>query len=86
MDLCDKCGEFVPNSNNATLLDVFLGDWFAILSYRRHLLPTENCEGSPSRAQYIKGQPKDTRGIYGYNSYQEQITRAAYEELRKEEG
>lgn len=83
MDYCDKCGEYVPTSNNAAMLDVLLGDFVAILAQRRHFLPTENCEGSPSRAQYIEGQPKDSRSQYGYDSYWEMQTRAAYVELLK---
>lgn len=51
--------------------------------YSRHFLPVCDtagnvlCEGSPSRAQYIEGQPRDTRG-YAYVEASEPIFRAAY--------
>lgn len=43
----------------------------------RHLFPEKTCEGSPSRLQYIKGQPKDKRG-YQYNLALEGKFRDAY--------
>jgi hypothetical protein len=82
MEMCDKCGKEVPDENNASLLDIYLGDYRAIFAQPRHLLPTDDCEGSPSRAQYIEGQPKDTRSEYPYESYWEVRTRAAYEQMQ----
>lgn len=60
----------------------------AVINYRltkpsRHFLPVYDgdgkmiCEGSPSNAQYIEGQPCDTRG-YTYVEASESIIRAAY--------
>lgn len=38
-------------------------DWMIVLRRKspRHLLPVDGCKGSPSRAQYLPCQPKDTR-------------------------
>lgn len=36
------------------------------------------CEGSPSRAQYIEGQPRDSRAPYAYRPEWEQRYRDAY--------
>jgi len=76
---CDKCGLSVPTHNDATFLEAFMsGDMSMLLfSQPRHLLPTEECEGSPSRAQYIEGQPRDTRGR-PYDESREAATREAY--------
>ncbi|MBI5153470.1 MAG: hypothetical protein HZA36_03370 [Parcubacteria group bacterium] len=71
---CDKCGEEVHPSNDAVLVAMEAGtiSMVGLLVYgSRHFLPTENCKGSPSRAQYIEGQPRDTRGFV-YNEEDEQ--------------
>lgn len=81
--VCDKCGEPVPDNNNACLLDLYLGNNWMIFAQPRHLLPTENCEGSPSRAQYLEGQPKDTRSEYPYENYYEKRVRLAYETMQQ---
>lgn len=52
-----------------------------------HLLPvwregTLVCPGSPSRAQYLLGQPRDTRPAFPYFPESEATYRAAYEELQ----
>ncbi len=57
----------------------------ATIGVYRHLLPvTEGdrviCEGSPSRAQHLKGQPRDTRG-YPYRPKHQSAYRAAYRAL-----
>lgn len=70
--ICDKCGQAVAAANDAAQFDTILADndWIPPLSFcqvfvkHRHLLPTENCVGSPSRAQYIKGQPRATKYPY----------------------
>lgn len=52
LDLCDKCGQSVSPDNDALNLSVRVGEStsFAILfSQRRHLRPTGECPGSPSR-------------------------------------
>lgn len=83
-DVCDKCGELVPPENNALSLDMILNAKSLGLVFMgaRHLLPTENCPGSPSRAQYLEGQPRDTRPEYPYIEGAEPIVRAAYRELQ----
>ncbi|MEI6346059.1 MAG: hypothetical protein WCO79_02395 [bacterium] len=72
-NICDKCGREVPPHNNLQLL---VDEWFHLkkqVNYAawgcRHILPVmENgkaiCEGSPSRAQYLEGQPHDPRPEY----------------------
>jgi hypothetical protein len=69
MGKCDKCGLDVPPNNDASIFGVYTGELDpAVLMTisSRHLLPTTDCEGSPSRAQYLPGQKKDSRG-YKYN-------------------
>jgi hypothetical protein len=85
---CDKCNHEVPSNNDATILDFYIsGSEFSILGYQsRHLLPVIDsqgeviCEGSPSRAQYLKGQPRDKRG-YKYDSKMESTIRIAYQKM-----
>lgn len=81
---CDKCGEAVPANNDATLLGAYIsGNAGTVLFCApRHLLPTDNCEGSPSRAQYLEGQPRDTRG-YPYHAENEQVWRDGYALLQE---
>jgi len=85
---CDKCGKEVPLSNDAVAFQFIcehgnLPGVFERLQYgARHLLPTEDCEGSPSRAQYLIGQPRDTRG-YAYKVEQEKGCRESYQKLRE---
>lgn len=90
---CDKCHTDVPPSNDATLLDAILMDepMLAFISVPRHLLPvivdgTQVCEGSPSRAQYLEGQSRDTRTAYPYDPDREEPIRAAYAALQEEHG
>jgi len=56
---CDRCGKEVDSRNDASLLLSYITD----LRYEsRHLLPVvAQCLGSPSLAQYLPGQPRDTR-------------------------
>ena len=81
---CDKCGTEVPAINDAVNLDfIITGNPLLGFAYSRHLLPViidgvTVCAGSPSRAQYIEGQPRDARGMYGYTSEQETKVREAY--------
>ena len=80
--VCDKCGEPVPHANDAVALDIFLGAGPGLITAQpRHLLPTDKCPGSPSRAQYLPGQPKDVR--YPYDDAAEPLVRAAYERLQE---
>ena len=54
---------------------------FAFLSVgSRHLKPEGDCPGSPSRAQYLKGQPRDDR--YPYLGSNEVEIRAAWAWLK----
>ncbi len=82
---CDKCGRLVRICDNAAHLDVYAG--FAspaeiLVTTPRHLIPiVENgvfiCEGSPSRAQYLDGQPRDV-GDFPYDPALEALYREAY--------
>lgn len=80
---CDKCGQPVPPVNDARIIQwIKSGRKGYLLVMARHFLPVPGCEGSPSRAQYIKGQPKSER--YPYDQAQESGWRKAYKEaLRK---
>ena len=87
--ICSRCGEEVLASNNAVLFDGLLQhvDVRSIHGEARHLLPVydengiKTCIGSPSRAQYLEGQPKDTRGGHDYHPEVEDIFRAIYAEM-----
>lgn len=85
MSICDKCGKAVAVTNDATRVwALATGDPLLILLCApRHFLPEGDCPGSPSRAQYIEGQPRDTRG-YPYDQNLEKAVRAAYKELLEE--
>lgn len=86
---CDKCGLEVQASNDATVVQALAYNEPAhCLFYgARHFLPVLDangnvlCEGSPSRAQYIEGQPRDTRG-YAYDETQEARWRNAWATLQ----
>jgi hypothetical protein len=86
---CDKCGTHVPPENDATIIEANkTGNSVIILMAKpRHFLPVPGiCPGSPSRAQYIKGQPRDPR--YPYDESEEKAWRQAYAKAQemKEEG
>lgn len=89
---CDKCGRLVPPENDVARLDAYRTDGnplLALFAHPRHLLPiVENgdvvCEGSPSRAQYLEGQPRDPRGTWGYHPELEEVVRTAYVRMRHE--
>ena len=80
--VCNKCGKEVPPENDAAMVEAYMAGNKAIilLSVHRHFLPTADCEGSPSRAQYIEGQPMDSRG-YPYVAEWEPRFRKAYADL-----
>lgn len=87
--MCDKCGRKVPISNDATLFTgILTGEPIIMLfAYGRHLLPIIEdgkvvCEGSPSRAQYIAGQPRDPRPEYAYEPKLEWVYRMVYEVMQ----
>lgn len=55
---CDKCGQPVPESNDAAMLEfIATNNWKLLGATRRHLFPTEICEGSPSRVTMIDKNP-----------------------------
>lgn len=76
---CDKCGKTTVPWNNVYTLLRESGDlqgFAVLLAPNRHLLPEGDCPGSPSRAQYLKGQPHDPR--YPYAQELEDRFRPAY--------
>jgi hypothetical protein len=85
---CDKCGQPVPAKNDARRLELEVGaSPFVLISAPRHLLPVVEggrriCEGSPSRAQYLPGQPRDPRPQYRYDPSLETKIRAAYARMQ----
>lgn len=88
LPICDKCGAPVEPSNDACLLMYELTGEQRFLEpgETRHLLPVGQfdmpgyCPGSPSRAQYLLGQPRDERG-YPYRQSNEAPMREAYVRL-----
>ncbi|MFH1970826.1 MAG: hypothetical protein ABIJ05_00375 [Patescibacteria group bacterium] len=84
---CDKCKKNVPPENNIVLIDLLRGKSYPFVK-SRHLLETLDCQGSPSRAQYLPDQPKDNRG-YEYHPELEEEYRAAFSIMQfayKEDG
>jgi hypothetical protein len=80
---CDKCGLPVDQNDNALVIDAALSnDLFLIFAQPRHLLASETCPGSPSRAQYLEGQPRDDRG-YGYDERLEAPIRAIHAKMQE---
>lgn len=73
--------------NNATLMEaLMLGRVMTDETKPRHLLPVflkniQACEGSPSRAQYIEGQPRDTREGSSYDEELEESWRSIHQML-----
>jgi len=90
MNECDKCGEKVPRSNDASWFDAIMtGNSSCILFLQpRHLMPVIKngvivCEGSPSRAQLLPGIPRDTRG-YTLDETRVQAAIAAWDQMQSE--
>lgn len=89
--VCDKCGQSVEYKDDAMTLDIVLRALLApgsatpatFLVPPRHLFPTANCPGSPSRAQYLKGQPRDSRPEYAYDERIEPFVREAYSKMQE---
>lgn len=82
---CDKCGLPVKAANDAVMLDLILSGGASIglvVADARHLLPEGTCPGSPSRAQYLPGRPRDPR--YPYDPDYEGSVRRAYEKMQEE--
>lgn len=84
MAICDKCGQEVPMANDATVVQAIADGTpvLILMAKARHFLPVPGCAGSPSRAQYIAGQPRDNRG-YHYVQKHEQLWRDAYAEAQR---
>jgi len=80
---CDKCGCDVPKSNDAVWIQSYATEQpISLLVFgSRCFLPTDTCPGSPSRAQYIAGQPRDSR--YPYDKSMEKKWRMAYKRILK---
>lgn len=87
LPLCDKCNQPVAPDNDAHQLMQLLGYCEDRLVFNgdpnlsRHILPTGSYEGSPSIAQYLEGQPRDSRESrwwVRYDPQQEIKIRAAY--------
>jgi len=81
MTTCDKCGKEVCPTNDATIFEAILtlNNNVILVNQARHLLPEGNCPGSPSRAQYLEGQPRDPR--YPYLEKNEIPYREAFKKL-----
>ena len=84
MTQCDKCHQVVPPENDATIIEsvAYNNTVLSFFVSTRHFLPVEGCEGSPSRAQYIQGQPRDSRGYKYYPEF-EVVWRVAYAKVQK---
>ena len=88
MSVCDKCKTDVPVNNDASIFDALLhNSSIRAFALSRHLLPVFDgeemvCSGSPSRAQYIEGQPRDERGTYPYRPELELMYREVCEALQ----
>lgn len=87
--ICDKCGREVAPGNDMTLVMGLIPGCEIIPTVwkSRHMLPVvedgvQVCPGSPSRAQYIEDQPRDTRG-YPYLKELEKAYREAWAELQR---
>jgi hypothetical protein len=84
---CNKCGELVPPHNDIRWLEAIRSGNAMFLFFKaRHCLPVIRdgvvaCPGSPSRAQYLEGQPRDDRG-YPYIADVEVSYRAAWVRLQ----
>ncbi len=84
---CPKCGLEVRFDNDGSVFEAILrhGDpLLAITIKPYHLLPVVDkgivrCTGSPSRAQYVAGQPRDQRPEYAYDPAKQPFYAAAYD-------
>ncbi|MBI4598645.1 hypothetical protein HY734_00435 [Candidatus Uhrbacteria bacterium] len=62
-----------------------------LMNRATHVLPIvedgkQVCPGSPSRAQYIEGQPRDPRPEFAYDAETERMRRAGWERLQRDKG
>lgn len=90
MNICNKCGRSVEPENDVAKLETLFHEVQGCVPpfylQHRHIFTVMEgdkmvCEGSPSRAQYLEGQPRDTREDYKYNPDLEQPYREAYKEM-----
>ncbi|MDB5260616.1 MAG: hypothetical protein JWN37_847 [Candidatus Nomurabacteria bacterium] len=87
--LCDKCRTPVPDRNNAAYVGLYAGNATCFTASARHLLPwydiegEKSCEGSPSTAQYLEGQPRDVRPGSVYHNHMELFIREGYRLLQE---
>lgn len=92
--ICDKCGGLVDEKNDAYELLANLDPASSALRLYapkfRHILPVRDddgnivCEGSPSTAQYLPGQPKDLRMNASFNKVMGKKIRRAYFQMNPE--
>ena len=95
---CDKCGQEVEPGNDASVIAakamaMASGEkWFLtsiVTKNSRHFLPVKDgtgkeiCPGSPSRFQYLEGQPRDPRPGAEYVPDLEIPYRTAFREVQK---
>lgn len=100
IEKCDKCGRLCYSDNDARMIEVeasiakygekMAAKLLIYCSTSRHFLPVVEgglvvCQGSPSRAQYVEGQPRDTRG-YPYLPEYEEFWRKGLEIVRQKYG
>lgn len=93
LEFCPKCGRSVSLENNGALLDLIVQEHPApllamMVTQAFHLLPLVQqgrllCPGSPSRSQYLPGQPRDTRPHIMYRSERQSVMRAAFAEMQR---
>ena len=65
---CDKCGKPVPGHNSAINLEEQVGR-FVGLALDRHLYPTDDCPGSPSRVALIESDPQWQQAYLAIGSF-----------------
>lgn len=85
--ICDQCSQPVEPGNSARRLDVLMSKGSAWGNKDRHLLPVKgknHCDGSPSRAQYLPGQPRDRRNGATYFERNERPYREAHAKMLAE--
>ena len=92
LECCPKCGQLVTLENNGALLDLIVQAHptpllAMMVTQAFHLLPLVQegqmvCPGSPSRAQYLRGQPRDIRPHIIYRPERRPAMQAAYAEMQ----
>lgn len=89
--ICYRCRRHLDIKDNAVVIHLLAVGSDPSIPKKpalMHLLPIKTwwgkvvCRGSPSRAQYIEGQKRDTRDGFRYNPTDEPRWRQAYELLQ----